>query len=572
MIWNRLKIFFDPRHRFVMGIVATLGVISLFVLGYIGFESYYALLADAEESVENVSLVLENQTNATVKQLDIVLSELVERVEEDPGFSNWTTSSLNEIAHRKAVLFPEILGIKFFNSHGEYVGSEDGRLPSSNVLDREYFRVLQQNPGYGLFISKPVVSKSSGVTMIALARSVLDKAGKFAGVAIVTIPVKYLSDTFSKIALGKDGSVTLFLMDGRYLMARYPEVNALLGKSFSEAPMHRLISTSGASEGTSIQKSQIDGVEKILSYRVMPSYGLLIVVGRSMEEVRADWLHRAYNIVLYYLLCVAGLWILLYRYLVSLDQLEMQRAQLVQSSKMSALGEMAGGIAHEINNPLSVIKGRAEQLARMLSRPEIDRDKAMEITRGIEKTTQRIAAIVKGLRTFSRSGELDPLAKTTLAEVVAASLELCQEKFKNGGVELRIAQVPSMSLYCRETQISQVILNLLGNAFDAVKGTEKPWVEIAYRELGESVEILVTDSGHGIPPEIETKIMQPFFTTKPVGQGTGLGLSISKGIIESHHGKLFLNRKCKNTQFVISLVKGDPSQIVLAETSKSKVA
>jgi signal transduction histidine kinase len=102
-------------------------------------------------------------------------------------------------------------------------------------------------------------------------------------------------------------------------------------------------------------------------------------------------------------------------------------------------------------------------------------------------------------------------------------------------------------------QISQVILNLLNNAFDAIQDATDKWIKIqTYIEHGQ-VQIRVTDCGHGISNEVAKKIMQPFFTTKPIGKGTGLGLSISKGIVEAHQGKLTIDTESKNTCFVITL-------------------
>ena len=98
--------------------------------------------------------------------------------------------------------------------------------------------------------------------------------------------------------------------------------------------------------------------------------------------------------------------------------------------------------------------------------------------------------------------------------------------------------------------MSQVILNLLNNAFDAIENKDEKWVEVQTLQNKNWVEIRVSDCGHGIPKEIQDKILQPFFTTKEVGKGTGLGLSISKGIIESHGGDLTIDNEAKNTTFV----------------------
>ncbi len=113
-----------------------------------------------------------------------------------------------------------------------------------------------------------------------------------------------------------------------------------------------------------------------------------------------------------------------------------------------------------------------------------------------------------------------------------------------------------MQINCVAEQISQVLLNLLNNAFDAVMDgppDKRRWVRVDIDLTGENVQLKVTDCGDGISAEVQMKLMQPFFTTKGTGKGTGLGLSISKGIVEKHGGQLFYNRESKNTCFVISL-------------------
>jgi C4-dicarboxylate-specific signal transduction histidine kinase len=129
-------------------------------------------------------------------------------------------------------------------------------------------------------------------------------------------------------------------------------------------------------------------------------------------------------------------------------------------------------------------------------------------------------------------------------------------------IKLQVDEIdPTWSIECRESQISQVLLNLLSNAHDAVQGTEKAWIALSVKELGEHFEISVTDSGHGIPESIAQKVMKPFFTTKPLGKGTGLGLSISSNIMIDHHGELRVDTTSANTRFVMTLPKKRQEQI-----------
>ena len=227
---------------------------------------------------------------------------------------------------------------------------------------------------------------------------------------------------------------------------------------------------------------------------------------------------------------------------------------MVQSSKMSALGEMSAGLAHEINNPLTIITGKTASLRRIIQANPVNIGQGLDAIERIEATAHRIAKIITGLRNFSRDGTGDPFEKTALKTVIDDALSFCATRFKSHNVELKIGTVsPDLEIFCRATQIGQVVLNLLNNAHDAVENLPDPWVELEVTSSPDTVEIIITDSGPGIPPAIREKIMQPFFTTKDVGKGTGLGLSISKGIIESHKGSLSIDGECKNTRFIVRL-------------------
>jgi C4-dicarboxylate-specific signal transduction histidine kinase len=142
-----------------------------------------------------------------------------------------------------------------------------------------------------------------------------------------------------------------------------------------------------------------------------------------------------------------------------------------------------------------------------------------------------------------------------VAKIVADTLEICRAKFKAHRVELILPQaIPELSVPCREVQISQALLNLLQNALDAVlEGEGERWVRLEIEPRHDAVALSVIDSGPGIPVEIRARVMEPFFTTKPVGKGTGLGLSLSKTIAEDHEGSLEHGEDHGHTRFSIIL-------------------
>lgn len=234
-------------------------------------------------------------------------------------------------------------------------------------------------------------------------------------------------------------------------------------------------------------------------------------------------------------------------------QLEVERVKSIQASKMSTLGEMAGGIAHEINNPLAIINGYAGQIIGRIDSEKATFEFVKTQCEKITRTVDRIARIVQGLRTFARDGNNDPFETTEANRIVDEAIEMSAARFKQKGIVLTFKKGDDSRLQCRQVQISQVVLNILNNAYDAVEGLPEKWVEVETVKYPAHIDILITDSGKGIPKEIADKILEPFFTTKPIGKGTGLGLSIAAGIIRSHNGRLYVEGHCPNTRFVISL-------------------
>lgn len=231
-------------------------------------------------------------------------------------------------------------------------------------------------------------------------------------------------------------------------------------------------------------------------------------------------------------------------------------AQIEASARLSALGMMAGGVAHEINNPLSIIHASA---ADFLRRVKTSGTVPMEITlrnsERIVETANRIAKVIKSMRHLAREGSQDKMRPTHAVKIVEEALEVCRERFKNHSVKLLEPRIdPTLTVSCREVQVAQVLLNLLQNAFDSVtEQTGEKWIRVAVVAQDGAAEFSVTDNGPGVPPELKSKIMQPFFTTKDVGKGIGLGLSLSRRIVEDHGGKLELTDEDGHPRFSFRL-------------------
>ncbi|MGH0036335.1 MAG: PAS domain S-box protein [Myxococcota bacterium] len=233
------------------------------------------------------------------------------------------------------------------------------------------------------------------------------------------------------------------------------------------------------------------------------------------------------------------------------QSVEEERMKAIQASKLATLGEMAAGIAHEINNPLAIIDGYAGLLPDLVGAG--DSARLDESVRAIADATRRATQIVYGLRKFARVSDSESTAEVPIEAAIEQALDLCGERIRKEGAELRLAATLEGCVSCNETELTQVLVNLLNNALHAVGTASEKWIAVEARVLGEVVEICVRDSGHGVDPEHRETIFEPFFTTKKPGQGTGLGLSISRGIVERFGGSLELDPDSQETCFRLRL-------------------
>ena len=237
------------------------------------------------------------------------------------------------------------------------------------------------------------------------------------------------------------------------------------------------------------------------------------------------------------------------------QEAEAQSSKISQTSRLTALGEMAGGIAHEINNPLAVIKASSQLLEIELKKDYADiNPKIFKSLKRIDTTVDRISKIVKGLRSFARDGKSDPMQPVSLGQLVSEAFDLSQTRFKSHGIQVDFPEnLEDCYVQGRPVELVQVILNILNNAHDAVLESDEKFVHVRLETDSSSVFLIIEDSGPGIPVGIINRVMDPFFTTKPIGQGTGLGLSISKEILEFHNGEINYARVNNRTQFKIRL-------------------
>ena len=224
--------------------------------------------------------------------------------------------------------------------------------------------------------------------------------------------------------------------------------------------------------------------------------------------------------------------------------------QLVQSGKLASIGELAAGVAHELNQPLMIIRTKAQLLLKKSEKESLSKDKLENYFGSIEKNTKRMMNIINHLRNFSRQST-SKFVKADINAIIENCFLLIGEQMKLKDIIVKKSLYPDLpQIACDENKLEQVFINILNNAKDTlVEKSERIEESEPYQKMitiitqislekENTLEILICDNGCGIPQDKVEHIFDPFVTTKEVGKGTGLGLSISYGIIEEHNGTI----------------------------------
>jgi len=217
-------------------------------------------------------------------------------------------------------------------------------------------------------------------------------------------------------------------------------------------------------------------------------------------------------------------------------QLNLQKELSQQNAKLASLGELAAGVGHEINNPLSIISGQLAIIQRELN-SATEYPTVEERFVKIHKSVQRITNITKGLRTFARADSVENIY-FNFSELTTETVNMLKEIFFKEGVEITSQVQPDIWTFANHGRLQQVIVNLLNNAKDALFSAKQKQINVSLEAINDIIYLKVEDSGCGIDAEIIEKIFEPFFTTKDVNKGTGIGLALVNSIIKEHSGKI----------------------------------
>jgi two-component system NtrC family sensor kinase len=218
------------------------------------------------------------------------------------------------------------------------------------------------------------------------------------------------------------------------------------------------------------------------------------------------------------------------------QELRQAQAHLIRAEKLASVGKLAGGVAHEVNNPTGVILARSSYLVSVADEEGMDPD-VIEDLEVIVSQAERIRTITGDLLSFARRSDA-ARAPVDLMEICELTRNLLRHSAARAGVEVQVVGTGSAQAMGRRDALEQVVFNLAKNAIEATPRGGRVQLEVGPAVVAGLVQLRVDDSGPGVSPELRDSIFDPFFTTKPVGQGTGLGLSLVYGIVEDHQGTI----------------------------------
>tara|TARA_Y100000768_G_scaffold388994_1_gene389851 strand:- start:7818 stop:9146 length:1329 start_codon:yes stop_codon:yes gene_type:complete len=236
-------------------------------------------------------------------------------------------------------------------------------------------------------------------------------------------------------------------------------------------------------------------------------------------------------------------------------ELQTEKLKSIQSARLASLGEMAAGISHEINNPLSLLRGRVDILEEIVSKKNYNEDDLADFVASAKKSTDRINKIIQSMKNLSRIKDETEFSSFQITDALEEIKTLVLHRLHLKSIDYQV-ELRGTYYFADRGEIEQVILNLVNNAIDAIENNPgEKWIKLIETTDENYDYIHILDSGNGIASEQVYRIFDPFYTSKEAGKGTGLGLSISKNLMARNNGDLYYNEAFDNTCFTLSFKK-----------------
>ena len=544
-----------PRHVLLL-IVTTVCALVIALVAFSVHEDRERRLDAARREAVTLVRVLEEQTGNLLQAADLALIGVVESLKREPAPGEHDPAF--EAGLRRLVgSLPAVRALFVIGPDGFLVQDSDPDTPRRNLADRDYFQAHAEDPNVGLFVGRPVVSRSVGTWFVSLSRRLEVPQGGFAGVAVAAVEVQYFERFYGDLGLGAADVITLATRDG-ILVARQPRaVQSRIGQSLVPSGLSMLEQAlargdAGSFDGT----SAIDGVRRIFGYRALPGAPLVVLVGLAEERVLAPWRQSAVAAAAATAsaLLLSGLLVwLAMRYA---RHEAAARVGAAEAAKLEVLGRLTSGVAHDFNNLLTAMGAALELLGR---RTGGDERAAMIVRNGLDAVARGRGLVAQLLSVVRRQD--DPMREVDVNAVLSAMAPLLRTAVASRA-RLVLELAPDLSR-CRvdASRLDAAVLNLVMNACDAMLADSARTGMIRVETVNSTGDVLcedgrtlegnrfirvtVSDDGPGMPREVRERALEPFFTTKGE-HGTGLGLAQVNDFVTEMGGTLAIDSEIGN--------------------------
>ncbi len=524
-------------------------VLPVILFIFLAITNYRHTHAVADDRIERTVNILQEHALKVFETIERSISEtneVVRAMTDDEIAAD--EARLHLRLRRLVTSSPQFKSLWIFDPNGRsLVNSIAYPQPQGlNFSDRDYFRA-HIGIGAQIFVGQVLQPRDPypDGDFFSVSKSRPSPDGSFRGVIQLSILPSYFEQFFARLQSSYPGAYASLVRDDGAVLARHPAFAAKTAKPMGSPVTEAMRNNPGGGFATRV--SAVDGIERRIGWKKLPSVPVYVMAGTETKSILAEWLGTMVGYLAFGLPVTAfllgAIWIALERTR-RLYQEEGRRTTaegaLRQAQRMEAIGQLTGGVAHDFNNILMIVKGNVHRLRRELSEPKLVRKLDM-----IETASQRGESLVRQLLTFSRKQNLTPQV-IDLAGRVRDFRSLLAPSLR-GDIEIR-TDVPATIAPVRVdlSELELAVLNLAVNARDAMPNGGV--IEISVRPVrlrgdsahdkleGEFIALSVADTGCGISKEAIGKIFEPFFTTKEVGKGTGLGLSQVYGFAKQGGG------------------------------------
>jgi signal transduction histidine kinase len=536
-----------------------------------------------------------------LSQLTVVISEQVERALESVDGVIYVTATraaqadlsdagdrarIHTYLNQQAFNLPQARSFLVLDPAGNrIVDSQYANPLPQNNSDGEGYRHFRDNPeDTGSYLSAPMKSRQTGEWYFGLSRRLDAPEGAFSGLVIASLDLSYFEGVFKSVALGKTSSISFTRTDGIHLF-RYPVVESAFGRTFADGKIHKEY-LPHTNSGVIREVTRLTGVERMLSFRTLKDYPVVIIVGTAMDEILAPWRLQASAIGgagVVALLVFATVGLILLRFARREDALLAEAQEARDAAELAtkvaerasrSKSEFLAGVSHDLRTPLNSIIGFSEVMLAGNAAEALS-EKSREYVGFVHTAGQHLLSLINNLLDLAkieanRMSVIDE--QFSLHGVVGECLRLVDAQAKAGRVEVLPYAERELGLSADPVRMRQILFNLLSNAikFTPAGGTVE--VRSVLAEDG-SLCLSVVDSGQGMSESEITTAMQPYGQVVNMQtrnkEGTGLGLPLVKALVELHGGRLDIkSTPGKGSVFTVVL----PAERVILPEANSPAA